>query len=319
MHKPYRLKTILGVSVLSTAILLAGCTDNVEKLNNENVVKIGQSSYSMDKVKKDAEIDSTGKLSVSEGLLSKVLIHYYKDKIDEKAVDEAVENYKKSIEKTSKQKISDATEKEIERTVQKSFLVQQAQTDLIPLDANDIEKEYKKGYHLVRVLYAIENGLGSKESKKELESFKAEIQKAKTPKQMQKVAIKYSKSSLITSGTLVVSKDVSNFDEEVTKQVLKGKKGEFVEWKSKDSTGTKNLAFITDSWKASTAEVMMYKKATYIKNKLPNNYALLKALDEKYDDLKIKDSLYKLLKKEADGKTITKDTATKKAVQEGDK
>lgn len=288
---------ILGGSVMLSALLLSGCTDNVEKINNDNVVTIGKSKVSLDKVKKDAELDSQGKITVTEGLVNKALQHYYMDKVDKKEVNKAVKSYKDNIEKSSKQKISDDTEKEIRKSVTRSFLMTQAQNDLIALDVKEIEKEQKAGYELSSVIYASENGLGSKESKKELDNFKKDMVKSKKGKQLNKVANKYSKSNLITSGTLVISKDVTSLDKENTEKVLKAKKGDVIEWQT-SKNGNHNLVFVADKWKASVSELIMYKKANAIKTKLPTDAQLLRELDKKIDDFKISDSVYEIINKE---------------------
>lgn len=303
-------KRILGVTGLATAILLSGCTNNIEKINNENVIEIGTSKLSLDKVKENAEINSSGKLSVTEGVLSTVLSKYYIEKVDKDTIDKYVQKYKENIEKSSKQKISDSTIKEIERTVRKNLMLNEAQNDLIDLDVKEIEKEQKAGYKLVRVVYGLENGEGSAQSKKELSDFKTALAKAKKNNQIQKVITSYSKSTYITTGILVLSKDLSNFDEKITNELLTAKKGYTAEWETADSTKTKNMAYVIDSWKASSGEILMYKKGAYVKKELNTDLDLLKALDKENKDFKISDTLYDFMKDELEGK-VTVDSDTK--------
>ena len=303
-------KRILGVTGLATAILLSGCTNNIEKINNENVIEIGTSKLSLDKVKENAEINSSGKLSVTEGVLSTVLSKYYIEKVDKDTVKKYVQTYKENIEKSSKQTISDSTVKEIERTVRKNLMLNEAQNDLIDLDVKEIEKEQKEGYKLVRVVYGLENGEGSAQSKKELADFKTALAKAKKDNQIQKVITAYSKSTYITTGILVLSKDLSNFDEKITKELLTAKKGYTAEWETADSTKTKNMAYVIDSWKASSGEILMYKKGAYVKKELNTDIDLLKALDKDNKDFKISDTLYDFMKDELEGK-VTVDSGNK--------
>lgn len=303
-------KRILGVTGLATAILLSGCTNNIEKINNENVIEIGTSKLSLDKVKENAEINSSGKLSVTEGVLSTVLSKYYIEKVDKDTIKKYVQKYKENIEKSSKQKISDSTVKEIERTVRKNLMLNEAQNDLIDLDVKEIEKEQKAGYKLVRVVYGLENGEGSAQSKKELSDFKTALAKAKKNNQIQKVITSYSKSTYITTGILVLSKDLSNFDEKITNELLTAKKGYTAEWETADSTKTKNMAYVIDSWKASSGEILMYKKGAYVKKELNTDLDLLKALDKENKDFKISDTLYDFMKDELEGK-VTVDSDTK--------
>lgn len=294
---------IYGSLLLATTLLFTtGCSnDNLTKLNDKNAVTIQDHKISLDKLKEKAEIDNAGKLSVTEGLLTDVLKSYYFETVDEEQLKKTTEMYVKSLQKASKEKISDKTKEEVENTVRKSYLIAEAQNDLIEINPKEVQKEYDKGYNLVRVVYAVENGMGNDKSSKEISSLEKELKNAKNEKAIQKISSKYSKSNLITVGTLVVSKDVTNFDDDLTKKILSSKKGEVFEWKSKDSTSTKNIAFTVDTWKASTSEIAMYKKARLTKELIPNNVELLKQLDEKYNDLEISKKVYEILENEQNG------------------
>lgn len=294
---------IYGSLLLATTLLFTtGCSnDNLTKLNDKNAVTIQDHNISLDKLKEKAEIDNAGKLSVTEGLLTDVLKSYYFETVDEEQLKKTTEMYVKSLQKASKEKISDKTKEEVENTVRKSYLIAEAQNDLIEINPKEVQKEYDKGYNLVRVVYAVENGMGNDKSSKEISSLEKELKNAKNEKAIQKISSKYSKSNLITVGTLVVSKDVTNFDDDLTKKILSSKKGEVFEWKSKDSTSTKNIAFTVDTWKASTSEIAMYKKARLTKELIPNNFELLKQLDEKYNDLEISKKVYEILENEQNG------------------
>lgn len=294
---------IYGSLLLATTLLFTtGCSnDNLTKLNDKNAVTIQDHKISLDKLKEKAEIDNAGKLSVTEGLLTDVLKSYYFETVDEEQLKKTTEMYVKSLQKASKEKISDKTKEEVENTVRKSYLIAEAQNDLIEINPKEVQKEYDKGYNLVRVVYAVENGMGNDKSSKETSSLEKELKNAKNEKAIQKISSKYSKSNLITVGTLVVSKDVTNFDDDLTKKILSSKKGEVFEWKSKDSTSTKNIAFTVDTWKASTSEIAMYKKARLTKELIPNNVELLKQLDEKYNDLEISKKVYEILENEQNG------------------
>lgn len=294
---------IYGSLLLATTLLFTtGCSnDNLTKLNDKNAVTIQDHKISLDKLKEKAEIDNAGKLSVTEGLLTDVLKSYYFETVDEEQLKKTTEMYVKSLQKASKEKISDKTKEEVENTVRKSYLIAEAQNDLIEINPKEVQKEYDKGYNLVRVVYAVENGMGNDKSSKEISSLEKELKNAKNEKAIQKISSKYSKSNLITVGTLVVSKDVTNFDDDLTKKILSSKKGEVFEWKSKDSTSTKNIAFTVDTWKASTSEIAMYKKARLTKELIPNNFELLKQLDEKYNDLEISKKVYEILENEQNG------------------
>lgn len=294
---------IYGSLLLATTLLFTtGCSnDNLTKLNDKNAVTIQDHKISLDKLKEKAEIDNEGKLSVTEGLLTDVLKSYYFETVDEEQLKKTTEMYVKSLQKASKEKISDKTKEEVENTVRKSYLIAEAQNDLIEINPKEVQKEYDKGYNLVRVVYAVENGMGNDKSSKEISSLEKELKNAKNEKAIQKISSKYSKSNLITVGTLVVSKDVTNFDDDLTKKILSSKKGEVFEWKSKDSTSTKNIAFTVDTWKASTSEIAMYKKARLTKELIPNNFELLKQLDEKYNDLEISKKVYEILENEQNG------------------
>lgn len=287
--------------LLSASVLFAGCNKTVEELNDKSVVKIQDHNISLDKLKKEAEIDSTGKLTITEGLTTEVLKSYYLSKVDEEQLKQTKDMYVKSLQKSSKDKISDKTKNEVEETVRKSYLIAEAQDDLIKVDSKEIQKEFDKDYNLVRVVYAVENGIGSDKSSKELTNLKEELSKAKNQKAIQKITTKYSKSNLITVGTLVVSKDVTNFDKDLTSKILQSKKGDIAEWKSKDSTTTKNIAYTVDTWKASTGEIAMYKKAKMTKELIPNNLELLRQLDKKYSDLEISKKVYEIMENEENG------------------
>ena len=314
MNRKYKIVSTLGIA---TAILasLTACDKGTDSLKSDMVVKVGDKSYTEKTVKDLAEIDVMGRLSVSEGILQTALTKYYND-IDEKLVAKTVKEHVQSLEKSSKQKLSEEVKEEKEKSVRKNLQMNELLKDFIKLDNETIEKEFLAGYMVQQGLYTKAIGDDEEASYKSLQNFKKDVKKIKKSEDLLKVISKYSQDDHITVGSFTVTKDMSIFnngkDTTITDKILKAEKGDLIVFNTdKDSDSKKdNYIYIADSWKANQSQVIQYKKAQYIKEHLVDTVAVLKALEEKHKDFKINKEFMKKLEDEGKGKYIIEKTKT---------
>lgn len=226
-------KVILPIALSASVIGLAGCSSS----NSETYI----TSKAGDVTQKEV-LDSMGQQQVSKAAtdiaIKKILLEKYKDKIDEKYIDEQI---KTAQERYGGKEQFEATLKQQGFTLDKykeALKVRTAQAYMINDYKNVKEEQYKEAYeqdkvqyHLAHILISVKsssnpNGLSDEEAKSKAEEV---LQKVKDGEDFSNLAKEYStdKANASNGGDLGwVSKGSSSFVSEFNEAAFKLQKGE---------------------------------------------------------------------------------------------
>lgn len=293
-------KLAIGLSSLMVAgVLTSGCTNSI---NEDASLVLDKKDYSLDEAKGLKITTAQGESNVTNGILKEVYNTYYKDELKKKDLDKQVEAYVKALEgQNGGKKISKNEKEKIKDTYILGYGTQEAYDDLIKVDKEAISKEAKEGYTIVNTVYIAEND--AKGASKGVAKVKKALEGISDDKKIEKIVNKYSGKSEYTIGKIDITKDISSYDEETTKKVLKSKGKEFI-----DVKGTNVTVYVVNKYNGDESQVLEYKKEKVKRQKLNNGYEILKALDKKYDSFKIGKDLGKYLDEENGITSPDKDT-----------
>lgn len=288
----------LSLLTLTSVLLLTGCMNKEETKKEEVDLEIRGKTYGLSEIKKLSEEGQNGEKDVAGFVVDKLLDEYYPitDADKQKQIEEESKNYIEALKQYNKEVKID--ENAVKNRIEGIYQKEKMYDNLIKINKQEVEKEVKAGYKLVRVVYGTENGTGNKQAKKILKSLERALEGKTKIKDVEAVLAKAQKANKgeVNMGILITTKDASAFSKSVTDKILKSKGKEFIKYKSEDGTGTENMVYVVDTLQGKVSDVAKYKRIKAIKKDLATNTQVIDVLSTKYKDLKLSAKLKEEIK-----------------------
>lgn len=288
----------LSLLTLTSVLLLTGCMNKEETKKEEVDLEIRGKTYGLSEIKKLSEEGQNGEKDVAGFVVDKLLDEYYPitDADKQKQIEEESKNYIEALKQYNKEVKID--ENAVKNRIEGIYQKEKMYDNLIKINKQEVEKEVKAGYKLVRVVYGTENGTGNKQAKKILKSLERALEGKTKIKDVEAVLAKAQKANKgeVNMGILITTKDASAFSKSVTDKILKSKGKEFIKYKAEDGTGTENMVYVVDTLQGKVSDVAKYKRIKAIKKDLATNTQVIDVLSTKYKDLKLSAKLKEEIK-----------------------
>lgn len=288
----------LSLLTLTSVMLMTGCTNKEEAKKEEVDLEIRGKTYGLSEIKKLSEEGQNGEKDVAGFVVDKLLDEYYPitDADKQKQIEEESKNYMEALKQYNKEVKID--ENAVKNRIEGIYQKEKMYDNLIKINKQEVEKEVKAGYKLVRVVYGTENGTGNKQAKKILKSLERALEGKTKIKDVEAVLAKAQKANKgeVNMGILIATKDASAFSKSVTDKLLKSKGKEFIKYKAEDGTGTENMVYVVDTLQGKVSDVAKYKRIKAIKKDLATNTQVIDVLSKKYKDIKLSSKLKEEIK-----------------------
>lgn len=288
----------LSLLTLTSVLLLTGCMNKEETKKEEVDLEIRGKTYGLSEIKKLSEEGQNGEKDVAGFVVDKLLDEYYPitDADKQKQIEEESKNYIEALKQYNKEVKID--ENAVKNRIEGIYQKEKMYDNLIKINKQEVEKEVKAGYKLVRVVYGTENGTGNKQAKKILKSLERALEGKTKIKDVEAVLAKAQKANKgeVNMGILITTKDASAFSKSVTDKILKSKGKEFIKYKAEDGTGTENMVYVVDTLQGKVSDVAKYKRIKAIKKDLATNTQVIDVLSTKYKDIKLSAKLKEEIK-----------------------